>query len=409
MKKILIVEDDTLISGVYATRFRAEGFEVSVAADGQAAIERLRSNLPDILLLDLQIPKISGIDVLKRIRSTLAMKNLPVIVFTNTHLPELTQEAWRAGANSFLRKAECTPKSVVNVVQKLLAQPLGTQFKPGSDDASDTPVIVFREAHDLLRSLDPSYAKPAPQPENPEQFLEEAPRTLGRIRQACEEFLADRGNERRILKLREFHSQVRSLTANAGMVGFHRFAVFCSAFEALLKHLIEVPGDLKASVERTLSQAADFLAVLTGHIRTIERQTPSASRILLVDDDEITLKIISLAMENAGLKAATACKAAEAMAMINQEKFSVIFLDVLMPGTDGFAICKQLRSLETNAKTPVVFITSLVDYETRARSLISGGTDFVTKPFVPMELTVKAFIRILENQLAGASMGSPGA
>ena len=70
MKKILIIEDDTIVAHVYRSRLEKEGFEVDIAADGQAGYYRLYEMKPDALLLDLMLPKLNGIDLLKKIRAT---------------------------------------------------------------------------------------------------------------------------------------------------------------------------------------------------------------------------------------------------------------------------------------------------------------------------------------------------
>jgi len=74
-----------------------------------------------------------------------------------------------------------------------------------------------------------------------------------------------------------------------------------------------------------------------------------------------------------------------------------------MPGMNGYELCAKLRLLPTHKKTPVVFVTGLNDLESRANSMMSGGTDFIAKPFLFMELAVKALVHTLRGWLALAS------
>jgi CheY-like chemotaxis protein len=120
MKKILIVEDDAIVRQVYQTKFKMEGFEVETAVDGKTAVEVLRGFLPDVVLLDLMMPGISGNEVLKFIRSQPELRSTPVVVFTNSYLGNIVQEAWEAGANKCLLKADCTPRVVAEVVRKTI-------------------------------------------------------------------------------------------------------------------------------------------------------------------------------------------------------------------------------------------------------------------------------------------------
>lgn len=130
MKKVLIVEDDAIIANIYQRKLQMDGFQVQHAADGELAMEMIKCGLPSIVLLDLQLPKANGIEVLKFIRSREESKTLPVVVFTNSYLGTLVQSAWKAGANKCLTKAICTPKQVSDVLKATLA---------GEQSAGDPP------------------------------------------------------------------------------------------------------------------------------------------------------------------------------------------------------------------------------------------------------------------------------
>jgi len=88
--------------------------------------------------------------------------------------------------------------------------------------------------------------------------------------------------------------------------------------------------------------------------------------------------------------------------MLSESKFDLIFLDVDMPGMSGFELCTKLRTLPAHKKTPVVFVTSLNDFENRTNSTMSGGTDFIAKPFLFIELAVKALVYVLRGRLVAA-------
>src|SRR5215831_21023657 len=131
MKKILIVEDDLLIANIYRNKFAVEGFQVETASDGQAGLDSLRIFQPDAIILDLMLPKISGIDLMKKVRSQATFQDLPIIVFSNTYLTSMIQEAWKAGATKCLSKASCSPKQLIELVRSTLAEP-GTKAQGNS-------------------------------------------------------------------------------------------------------------------------------------------------------------------------------------------------------------------------------------------------------------------------------------
>ncbi len=83
MKNILLVEDDPFISDIYSRSFSKENFKVDMAVDGQMALEKIRDNPPDLLVLDIDLPKINGCEILKKLRSEPKTKNLKVIVLSN--------------------------------------------------------------------------------------------------------------------------------------------------------------------------------------------------------------------------------------------------------------------------------------------------------------------------------------
>src|SRR5947209_4071500 len=98
MNKVLIIEDDPLTAHVYKTRLSKAGFEVHVAVDGTGGLQSVQECEPDIVLLDLMLPKMNGMDILKKLRSEPKFTQLPIIVFTSAYVPNMINEALLAGA-----------------------------------------------------------------------------------------------------------------------------------------------------------------------------------------------------------------------------------------------------------------------------------------------------------------------
>src|SRR6476659_8805695 len=120
MKKILIVEDDQIVANIYRNKFSLEGFQVEVANNGPAGLDLAPSFRPDAVILDLMLPQMTGVEFMKKIRALEGFAQLPVIVFSNTYLTNMVQEAWKAGATKCLSKASCTPKQVIEAVRSTL-------------------------------------------------------------------------------------------------------------------------------------------------------------------------------------------------------------------------------------------------------------------------------------------------
>ena len=106
---------------VYRAKLLREGFGVEVAGDGLVAVRMLAAMKPDVVVLDLMMPKLNGVDVLKYIRSTPALKDTPVIILSNAHMTRLAQEAAAIGAERALLKSSCTPGQLIAVINDLLS------------------------------------------------------------------------------------------------------------------------------------------------------------------------------------------------------------------------------------------------------------------------------------------------
>ena len=127
MKKMLIIEDDKLVGNIYRHRFQAAGFQVTLATDGEAGLRAVADCQPDIVILDLMLPKLNGVEVLKRLRATGKARSLPVIVMSNAYMSALVQEARNAGADHCINKASCTPNHLVDLVNRTLGPLSGVE------------------------------------------------------------------------------------------------------------------------------------------------------------------------------------------------------------------------------------------------------------------------------------------
>jgi CheY-like chemotaxis protein len=121
MKTILIVEDNPVITCAYQAGFVREGFHVETAEDGLSALKMLPFLKPDLVVLDLMMPKFNGVDVLKFIRSDSVLKSTPVIILSDAYMTELGSEAAKTGAELALLKSTCNPALLVEGANKIFA------------------------------------------------------------------------------------------------------------------------------------------------------------------------------------------------------------------------------------------------------------------------------------------------
>jgi two-component system alkaline phosphatase synthesis response regulator PhoP len=117
---ILIVEDDPILLKMYSEKFTFEGFSVLNARDGEEALKVAVESSPDIILLDIMLPKMSGTDFLEKYRGVDSGKNTPVLALTNLAEEEEKQKALKLGVKEYLVKAMQTPEQVVEKIKKYL-------------------------------------------------------------------------------------------------------------------------------------------------------------------------------------------------------------------------------------------------------------------------------------------------
>jgi DNA-binding response OmpR family regulator len=121
MTKVLLVEDDPSISRLYFKALTFEHYEVQTAENGVKALEVLKNYGPDAILLDIMMPEMNGIDLLKKLKSDVNTEEIPIIVLTNVADSDVTLEAVECGAALILIKSQIEPDQVIEAIQKVVA------------------------------------------------------------------------------------------------------------------------------------------------------------------------------------------------------------------------------------------------------------------------------------------------
>ena len=119
-KKICIIEDEKALLEMYKLKFQAEGYEVCGAGDGTEGLKVITANQPDLVLLDLIMPKMDGFEVLKKLRANDATKNLQVYVFSNLGQSSEIDKGMDLGANGYFIKSSMTPTELAKKVKTIL-------------------------------------------------------------------------------------------------------------------------------------------------------------------------------------------------------------------------------------------------------------------------------------------------
>jgi CheY-like chemotaxis protein len=411
-KRILLVDDDPVVVRIYQQGLTRLGFQVITASDGLEALRALRKSTPDVVVLDLMMPKFSGAEVLRFIRSRPGGESMPVIILSNAYMDPGAHDAADMGAHGLL-KVKCTPASLALEINELLE---------GKSDLGTPEASRAIPEQQKPRAEAPAEVSAEPQPaENPAQSVTPPPgpavsaqdqaraelathsaAVIARLRESYLTLSQASDERERKLRLDVLYRQVHFVTGLAGLAGYHAISQMASALEALLFSLIDKPANMTASVDRTLSLALEYLRELLREPRASSEELAAEPQALVVDDDKLSNRLVVTALRNASLHAKGTDRPEEALRWLQEKVYDLILLDVEMPGMDGIQLCKRLRTLPGYADTPVIYVTLHSDFETRVRTLSSSGMDLIAKPIVPAELGVKAIMHLLKHQRATA-------
>lgn len=556
MKKILIIEDELIVRSIYRRKFEISGYQVETAEEGSAALNLLPTFKPDAIQVDIMLPGMDGVQVIRQIRANPDFKNTPVLVISSFYRPDLAKEAWKAGATKCVSKMDCTPNLALELVEQMLsgeavdtnpfaklgmdsipvetirvmpaespweeatqiftrkpkpaagapapaatttpnvvpapkppttlptfarekaeleskpgtipaaesitqifskpdpgrtrrflksesggtrhfakADPDGTsefvKSEPGAAKTPTRPTFASPQAQKLTKPATPpetpaapapaalpagavpwterlDNATPAP-PEEPStssafrveirhEFLKRAPQIQADLRDRVGALLRSKSTTDQLALLRDLENSVASLASLSGITGYSRISHLSGALDALIKDLHKKPEQMTNSVLRSIAHAADCLNALFRDLERTPREVPQSMLILAVDDEPIARRTIAVALAKAKLRCIGMEDSRAALAVLRENPFDLVFLDAEMPGLNGFELCGELRKLPTNKTTPVIFVTSLTKFEVRAQSSLSGGNDLIAKPFLMMELAVKALTYLLKPQ-----------
>lgn len=121
-KKILIIEDEEVLRKMYTARFEQEGINIVTACNAEEGFVLIKQEMPDLVLLDIILPRQDGIFLLKQLRGDIKTSKMPVLAFSNYDDPVTQERAEKLGVLGYLRKTDFTPTQIVEEVKKYLSK-----------------------------------------------------------------------------------------------------------------------------------------------------------------------------------------------------------------------------------------------------------------------------------------------
>jgi len=342
-KKILVVDDDQFFIEFERAFLQREHFDIIEARDGPEALELMRDQHPDLVLLDMYMPGMDGLEVIVRARAE-GMIDLPIIMVSKEEDPIKISELKEAGATDFITK----PINIDTLMAKV-----NVYLKEAHRGGSRLPVkikIKYRTLDELLQGESKDLSTTG--------IFVRTKKDLG-IGSLVELFLHHAGDEE-AEPIRVMGEVVRAVQGNNENTGVGM---------------------------KFINLDAESVKLITGMLE--EEQSRQKVDILVVDDDGVVREMLNDALSEAGWKVEISSNAIEALKTLDRVAPALILADIMMPGMSGIEFCETFRKNARNKQTPFIFISSHVDKETVMQARKSGGTFFIAKPFEAKNVVLK--------------------
>ena len=378
--RILIVEDETGPERVANLGLIAAGFQVITAWDGPAALRLARSEQPDLIVLDLDLPELDGLAVCQQLKLDPDVSAIPIVLVTAHDALIDRMSGLAIGFDDYLRKPIASGELLVRIRRLLAAHRPALDYHTDSAAVAAPTVLPYEEfsiiARDMIGSGPAALLLLRAPPSMVESVAERLIAELRR-RDLCGRYspahlivlapgltAADgRGVVDRILSDLPEPDQRRVVVGVVETAGGPEAA---AGFDALV-----------ARADLSLSEAR------------VERSGGSARpTVLIAEDDPDVLQIIDARLQSAGYRTVMAFDGEEALALAKRELPDVMLLDLMMPKLTGFEVLTGLRDMGDSRPQTIVVSARERDADvTRAFDL--GADDYVSKPFNPDELVAR--------------------
>jgi PAS domain S-box-containing protein len=347
---ILIVDDNPANLKVARIALEGEGFAIRIAIDGHAAVDSIAAERPDLILMDIQLPGIDGLELTRRLKADPATRGIPVIAVTAYAMKGDREKAIAAGCDDYLSKP-IDPIELPNIVRGLLVAPAATTATTAARSTTAPATILVvednpatrktlrlsleSEGHVVVEAADARTAIAMVAEQTPDLVLQDL----------C---LPDLDGIDLVHRLRAQPrlADVPILCITGFLTRFDEARATQGGFTGLLVKPID-PIELATTVRGHLERRA---APVDG--------TSGGRRVLLVDDNGPQRRLTQLILQRGGFAVTTAADGVQALAAARLSRPDAIVSDVLMPELDGFELSLAVRQDPDLAAVPVVLLSS---------------------------------------------------
>lgn len=400
--RFLAVDDDMICRTAVSLALKKAFNQPDLAENGMTALGMATRHSYDVIFLDVQMQGMDGFELCSKIHETSANQSTPVVFVTCLNDFDAHAQSVLTGGSDLLGK----PFLTFEITVKALTLALGRRLQANHQSVADKKAPKHADDTDRLNEaigdVAPDFAN------NLEHaFLTRAATRLGDLRQNLRQLTEATDENARQEALADFYLGLHALTPKIGSGVSHPAMRLSAALEGLLKKLLEDPQNWTSSVLLTITNAVELLDDLCAVAGSSDFGALTALRMLVVDDDLVSRRAIGGALQTAFGKPESAENGEAALAFAIGKTFDLIFLDIQMPGMDGFTTGTKIHQTAANRTTPVVFISGQADFNAQVQSANRCGNDLIAKPFLTSEVTLKALTLVLRARLQQSVVTNP--
>ncbi len=408
-KTILVVEDNELNLKLVKGLLTLGKFNTLTAPDAETGLELARTHRPDLILMDIQLPGLDGLSATRMIKSDENLRHIPVVALTSYAMHGDDLKAKAAGCNGYVTKPIDT-RNFIKILESYLQNDFYSK-RPLSDFVRQKPVILIVDDEPKNVKLLAANLSNSPFQLEKAYSGQEA---LEKVRTILPDLiLLDvmmpemDGYEvtRRIKSDPELKQipivMVTSLDGSEEKVK----GLNAGAEEFLSKpvHTVELTARINSMIrlkqyQEQLSSRRTSQVHFSDANETFDEEEPLKSRILLVEDSVIDLKLIKKSISGVDAEILSVTNGEEAIHIATNEFVDLILLDVILPGINGYEVCERLKSKEETADIQIVLLTCLGDLDSRIRGVELGCDDFLIKPVNGRELNARVNVLLKKRQ-----------
>ena len=406
-KHILVVDDAQFVRMKLAMTLKAAGFETTEASSGQDALKAVSQSKPDLILLDVNMPGMSGYEIAQKISSEPSHAEIPIVMLTAEHTSEAVQKAIHAGASGFIVKPFET-SYVIGYIKEQLTEvakglsPAGGENNQGSDNETNTGspkvrVLVVEDSPSLRIKLGLMLQESGFKVLEASDGLEAVERArmfkphvvLMDIQMPNMNGYQATATIRKEAKLTD--TKIIMLTGNSATDEVKK-AISLGANDYIVK-----PFDIDHVVEKVFEHAGVERINIQNDLG--EPHNGRAQRVLIVENDGEVAYSLKRSFQGAGYEVSVAKDGAIASVRVRYFKPDIIVMETQLPEMNGFEVTRQIRQIKDFAKTPIVLITPKGTKKDIEDIYVAGGTAHLVKP-----LKVKGVRYCVKRLLSGSAV-----